>query len=43
MYTVDIEYSPWMVIWIEHFLKHATLIDSLPIGWCVYREALDWD
>lgn len=29
--------------WIEHFLKHATLVDELPFGWCVYREALDWD
>lgn len=29
--------------WICHFLKHATSVNKLPLGWCVYREALDWD
>ncbi len=33
----------WMVVWLEHFFKHATLVDTLPRGWCVYREAVDWD
>ena len=33
----------WAYIWICHFLKHAKPVDTLPLGWCVYREALDWD
>lgn len=33
----------YMVLWLEHFFKHATLVKTLPHGWCVYREALDWD
>lgn len=35
--------NDWAYIWICHFLKHATPVDALPLGWCVYREALDWD
>ena len=33
----------YMTLWLEHFFKHATLVERLPHGWCVYREALDWD
>lgn len=35
----------WMTLWLEHFFKHATptLVETLPHGWCVYREAVDWD
>lgn len=29
--------------WIIHFLKTATVIDSLPAGWCVYQEAVDFE
>jgi hypothetical protein len=35
--------NDWMFIWLEHFFKHATPVTELPVGWCVYREALDWD
>lgn len=30
----------WAYIWICHFLETATLVEKLPFGWCVYREAL---
>lgn len=43
MDTKDTVYSYWSVVWLEHFLKHATLVTDLPFGWGVYREALDWD
>lgn len=33
----------WMTLWLEHFFKHANIVETLPHGWCVYREALDWD
>ena len=33
----------WMTLWLEHFFQNATPVDNLPFGWCVYREALDWD
>ncbi len=29
--------------WLEHFLKTATVVGSLPAGWCVYREAVDFE
>lgn len=29
--------------WIEHFLKHATLVKTLPFGWCVYCEPIDFE
>lgn len=29
--------------WVCHFLKFATPVKTLPLGWCVYREPLDWD
>ena len=29
--------------WICHFLRTAKPVDTLPLGWCIYREALDWD
>jgi len=35
--------KPFEYYWICHFLKFAKLVDTLPLGWCVYREALDWD
>lgn len=35
--------SNWAYIWICHFLKTATLVETLPSGWCVYREALDFE
>jgi len=33
----------WMTLWLEHFFQHATVVEELPFGWCVYREAVDWD
>lgn len=33
----------WAYIWVCHLLKHSKLVETLPAGWCVYREALDWD
>lgn len=35
--------NDWAYVWIRHFLKHAKPVEALPAGWCVYREALDWD
>jgi hypothetical protein len=35
--------KPYEYYWICHFLKHATPVDTPLFGWCVYREALDWD
>lgn len=35
--------SNWAYIWICHFLKTATLVEILPFGWSVYREALDFE
>ena len=43
MDTEDTVHSYWSVVWLEHFLQHATLVEELPFGWCVYREAVDWD
>lgn len=34
--------KPYEYYWIEHFLKHAILVDTLPFGWCVYREPVDF-
>jgi len=33
----------YMTLWLEHFFMYATPVTTLPVGWCVYREALDWD
>lgn len=35
--------NDWAYIWVCHLIKHASPVSTLPIGWCVYREALDWD
>ncbi len=35
--------NDWAYIWICHFLKHAMPVDELPLGWCVYREAVDFE
>ena len=35
--------NDWTYVWICHFLKHSKPVETLPAGWCVYREALDWD
>lgn len=35
--------NSWAYIWICHFLKTATLVEILPFGWSVYREALDFE
>lgn len=40
---MNIEYDRWTVLWIEHFLMHAVPVTTLPHGWCVYREPVDWD
>lgn len=40
---MNIESERWMTIWLEHFFKHAEPVSKLPVGWCVYREAVDWD
>lgn len=40
---MNIESDRWMVIWLEHFFKHAVPVTMLPHGWCVYREPVDWD
>lgn len=40
---MKIEADRWMIIWLEHFFKHATPVTTLPVGWCVYREPEDWD
>ena len=40
---MDAQYNDYMTLWLKHFFKHATLVKTLPHGWCVYREALDWD
>lgn len=40
---MNIEYDRWMVLWLEHFFKHAKLVVTLPVGWGVYLEAVDWD
>lgn len=29
--------------WICHFIEHATVVSTLPLGWCVYREAIDFE
>lgn len=36
-------YSDWNYLWISHFLKFAKPIETLPFGWCVYREAIDFE
>lgn len=40
---VNIESEHWLTLWLEHFFKNATLVENLQHGWCVYREALDWN
>lgn len=35
--------NDWAYVWILHFLKFAKPVNTLPFGWCVYREALNWD
>lgn len=40
---MNIESNRWMIIWLEHFFKHAKPVTTLPHGWCIYREALDWN
>lgn len=35
--------KPYEYYWICHFLKHANPVDTLPLGWCVYREAVDFE
>lgn len=35
--------KPFEYHWIRHFLEHATVVDTLPLGWCIYREALDFE
>lgn len=43
MDKASIEPKNYMEIWLEHFFQNATSVDDLPLGWCVYREAVDWD
>lgn len=33
----------WAYIWVCHLIRHASLVETLPAGWCVYCEAMDWD
>lgn len=40
---MNVESDRWMVLWLEHFFKHAVLVTTLSHGWCVYREPVDWD
>ena len=35
--------NDWAYIWVCHLIQHSKLVTELPHGWCVYREALDWD
>jgi len=35
--------KPYEYYWIEHFLLSAVLVDKLPLGWCVYREPIDFE
>ncbi|GEM_PF-2741543 len=40
---MNIESDRWMTLWLDHFFKHAELVNTLPHGWCVYREPVDWN
>jgi len=35
--------SEWSYVWVCHLIRHAKPVTALPFGWCVYREAIDWD
>lgn len=35
--------KPYEYHWICHFLKFAKPVTTLPVGWCVYREAVDFE
>lgn len=35
--------KPFEYHWICHFLNFAKPVDTLPLGWCVYREAVDFE
>lgn len=35
--------NEWSYLWVCHLIAHSKLVIDLPFGWCVYREALDWD
>lgn len=40
---MNLQNNIWITLWLEHFLQNAELVEELPFGWCVYREAVDWD
>lgn len=35
--------NDWAYIWVCHLIRNATVVNTLPLGWCVYREALDFE
>lgn len=35
--------NDWAYVWTCHLIRQARPVTELPFGWCVYREALDWD
>jgi len=35
--------NDWAYIWVCRLIRQSEPVVDLPFGWCVYREALDWD